>query len=119
RLAMSELERVSGLDRWTLARQFRAMFGTSPTRFRTCRQLDQVRCLIRNGASLAQAAADAGFADQSHMSRHFKNAYGLTPAAWVLLMADAFDRGFGSRARDAVKYANRDSGPHFGRLRSQ
>src|SRR5262249_33771316 len=29
RYAMSELERASGLDRWTLARQFRAMFGTN------------------------------------------------------------------------------------------
>jgi AraC-like DNA-binding protein len=87
RYAMSELERASGLDRWTLARQFRAMFGTSPTRFRTFRQLDQVRRLIGSGLSLAQASADAGFADQSHMSRHFKKAYGLTPAAWVSLTA--------------------------------
>ena len=87
RHALSELERVAGLDRWTLARQFRAMFGTSPTRFRTFRQLDQVRRLIAGGVPLAQASADAGFADQSHMSRHFKTAYGLTPAAWVSLTA--------------------------------
>jgi AraC-like DNA-binding protein len=87
RHAMSELERVADLDRWTLARQFRAMFGTSPTRFRTFRQLDQARRLMRRGLPLAQASVDAGFADQSHMSRHFKNAYGLTPAAWVSLTA--------------------------------
>jgi AraC-like DNA-binding protein len=85
--AMSEFERISGLDRWTLARQFRTMFGTSPTRFRTFRQLDHARRLIRDGSPLAQAAAEAGFADQSHMSRHFKKAYGWTPAAWVSLMA--------------------------------
>src|SRR5207248_586321 len=30
----AELERATGLDRWTLARQFRAAFGTSPTRYR-------------------------------------------------------------------------------------
>jgi AraC-like DNA-binding protein len=80
---MDELERISGLDRWTLARQFRAAFGTSPSRFRTLRQLDCVRRSLRNGAALAQAAAEAGFADQSHMSRRFKSAYGLTPAAWA------------------------------------
>jgi AraC-like DNA-binding protein len=82
RHAMRELERVSGLDRWALARQFRIMFGTNPTRFRTFRQLDVVRRGIRTGSSLAQASADAGFADQSHMTRHFKAAYGLTPAVW-------------------------------------
>src|SRR5882724_11693186 len=76
------MERVADLDRWSLARQFRAAFGTSPSRFRTMRQLDLVRRLVKSGNSLADAALDAGFADQSHMSRQFKRAYGLTPARW-------------------------------------
>jgi len=80
---IAELERVAGLDRWSLARQFRAAFGTSPSRFRTMRQLDQVRRLIKSGSGLAEAALDAGFADQSHMSRQFKRSYGLTPARWT------------------------------------
>jgi AraC-like DNA-binding protein len=79
----AELERVSGLDRWTLARQFRAAFGTSPSRFRTMRQLDRARLLMRRGLPLACVALDAGFSDQSHMSRVFKRAYGLTPARWI------------------------------------
>jgi AraC-like DNA-binding protein len=82
-LSASELERVAGLDRWNLARQFRAAFGTSPSRFRTMRQLDEVRRLLTRGSSCAEAALDAGFSDQSHMSRMFKRAYGLTPAAWA------------------------------------
>ena len=83
---IDELERAAGLDRWSLARQFRAAFGTSPSRFRTLRQLDQVRRQIMAGASLADAALAAGFADQSHMSRQFKQAYGLTPARWLALL---------------------------------
>lgn len=80
---IDELERVADLDRWSLARQFRAAFGTSPSRFRTMRQLDQVRRQVASGTSLAAAALEAGFADQSHMSRQFKRAYGLTPARWA------------------------------------
>lgn len=82
-LSLDELESVAGLDRWALARQFRAAFGTSPSGFRTMRQLDRARGSIRYGLSLAEAAADAGFADQSHMSRLFKRTYGLTPARWA------------------------------------
>ena len=80
---LAELEQLSGLDRWTLARQFRAAFGTSPSRFRTLRQLDQVRAGLLRGQPLADAAVAAGFADQSHMGRQFKRAYGLTPGRWL------------------------------------
>lgn len=85
--AMNEFEKLSGLDRWTLARQFRSAFGTSPSRFRIQRQLDQVRRLVKRGSGLAEAALDAGFSDQSHMSRQFKLAYGLTPARWAATLA--------------------------------
>ncbi len=80
---MERLEEVTGLDRWTLSRQFRAAFGTSPHRFRTLRRLDLARRLMATGAPLADAAAAAGFADQSHLTRQFKRAYGLTPARWL------------------------------------
>jgi AraC-like DNA-binding protein len=85
--ALAELECVTNLDRWTLARQFRAAFGTSPVRFRTMRRLDQVRRLLSGGVGAAEAAIVAGFADQSHMSRHFKRAYGVTPMRWVAMSA--------------------------------
>ncbi|HEY4375431.1 MAG TPA: AraC family transcriptional regulator [Burkholderiales bacterium] len=87
RIAMAALERDCGLDRWTLARQFRAAYGVSPSRFRTLRQLAGVRAALVRGTPLTQAALDAGFADQSHMSRQFKCAYGMTPARWVAALA--------------------------------
>jgi len=79
----STLEQIAGIDRFTIARHFRRAFGTSPDRYRTLRRLGLVRKAIEGGEPLARAAADAGFADQSHMTRQFKRAYGLTPAAWV------------------------------------
>ena len=83
---MALMERIAGLDRWTLARQFRRAYGTSPSRFRMLRQLDLARERIRRGSGLADAAAAAGFADQSHMTRQFKRSYGLTPARWAALL---------------------------------
>jgi AraC-like DNA-binding protein len=79
------LEQVTGADRFTLARQFRRAFGTSPDRYRTLRRLELARAAIEDGVPLAQAAARAGFADQSHMTRQFKRTYGQTPARWAAL----------------------------------
>ncbi len=77
------LERVGGSDRWTIARHFRAAFGTSPDRYRTMRRLAVARRAIAAGTPLAEAAAAAGFADQSHMTRQFTRAYGMTPGRWA------------------------------------
>jgi AraC-like DNA-binding protein len=81
------LERIAGLDRYTLARHFRRAYGTSPDRYRTMRRLAATRSAIAAGVPLARAALDAGFADQSHMTRQFVRAYGLTPGRWAR-MAD-------------------------------
>jgi AraC-like DNA-binding protein len=101
RHSMAELERLAGLDRWSLARQFRAAFGTSPSRFRTMRQLDMVRGMIRSGSRLADAALAAGFADQSHMSRQFKRAYGMTPARWIAALSPQAEKRIASSLRSS------------------
>jgi AraC-like DNA-binding protein len=83
----SILEGIAGTDRFTIARHFRRAFGTSPDRYRVLRRLALGRAAIESGQPLAQAAAEAGFADQSHMTRQFRRTYGLTPARWMALTA--------------------------------
>lgn len=78
----SDLEEIADLDRYALSRHFRRAFGTSPHRFQVLRRLDRVRQAIRDGEDLASAAVASGFADQSHMTRHFKQTYGMTPGYW-------------------------------------
>lgn len=80
-----ELEDVAGLDRYTMARQFRRQFGTSPHRYLLMRRLGSARERISLGEPLADIAADTGFADQAHFSRHFKKTYGMTPGRWAQL----------------------------------
>ena len=76
------LEHISGLDRYTMTRHFKAAYGTTPDRYRLHRQLERARNAIRLGHPLAAVAVEAGFADQSHLTRHFKRTYGLTPGRW-------------------------------------
>ena len=84
-LSAAMLEEETGLDRFTLARSFRDRFGTFPHRYLVDRRLERVRTEIAHGTSLADAAYAAGFADQSHMTRHFKARFGLTPGRYAAL----------------------------------
>ena len=81
--SLEELERATGHCRWQLSRDFRAMFGTSPYRYLTLRRLDLARRMMRVGGAIADVAQDCGLSDQSHFGRMFKQAYGLTPKAWL------------------------------------
>lgn len=91
-VTLDELEAATGRDRWSLSHDFRTFYGTSPYRYLTMRRLDVVRRMLLTGASLAHAAAAAGFADQSHMTRHFAKTFGLTPGRW-LRMSGGVARG--------------------------
>lgn len=84
-ISSSDLERVSGLDRFALARHFRSLYGTTPHRFLVMRRLERARRGLIAGDPLAAVAADAGFADQAHFTRHFRSAYGITPGRWARL----------------------------------
>ena len=82
-VTLDELAQHSGRDRWSLSRDFRLLFGTSPYRYLTMRRLDMVRALLTQGQTLVSAALIAGFTDQSHMTRQFSKTYGLSPARWM------------------------------------
>lgn len=83
-----ELERISGLDRFTLFRHFRGLLGTSPHRYLIMRRLQKCKEMMRAGASLAETAFACGFADQAHFTRHFKNAFGMPPGRWLSLTSN-------------------------------
>lgn len=77
------LEAITGLSRYELARQFRHVLGTSPHRYLVMRRLDRAKRSLAAGDGLADAAVEAGFADPAHFTRHFRDAFGMTPGRWL------------------------------------
>jgi len=85
-LRIADLAAVAGVDPAHLAREFHAHYGmTAGTYLREVRVQRAADALVRSSAPLARIALDAGFADQSHFTRVFRTAYGVTPHRWRAL----------------------------------
>jgi AraC-like DNA-binding protein len=65
-----------------LVRVFRREYGLPPHRYVVGRRLDRARRLLLDGLPIAEVAAEAGFHDQSHLTRHFRALLGTTPGAF-------------------------------------
>ncbi len=78
KLSLDNIAAVAGLSRFHFLRVFKNATGMSPYAYLLHRRLQLAKESIKKKKSLANAAMDAGFADQSHLSRRFKAAYGIT-----------------------------------------
>ncbi len=79
-LGLDDLARACGVDRFRLSRAFKAAFGLAPHAYLIQLRLAKARRLLAAGHAPALVAMTLGFADQSHLGRWFRRAYGLTPA---------------------------------------
>lgn len=82
-VTLTELAALEGLSRFQLVRSFARETGLTPHAYIVQRRIDIARRLIGSGHTLAGAAASAGFADQSHMTRKFVGRYGVSPGAYA------------------------------------
>jgi AraC-like DNA-binding protein len=80
--SLAELASLAGLGRFQLLRRFRRAYGTTPHAWLLQLRAERARHLIAAGRPIADAAATAGFADQSHLTRVFVQRFGFTPGAW-------------------------------------
>ncbi len=79
RLDMAAMAARLQVSREHLQRLFRKEVGLTPGEYARCARLHAARHLLRDGASLAEAAAASGFADQAHFARWFRRIFGVTP----------------------------------------
>jgi AraC family chemosensory pili system transcriptional regulator ChpD len=82
RVDISRLASTVDLDMRYLISLFRLATGTTPHQFQIAMRVELARDLLEQHLPLCEVAARAGFADQSHLNRHFRRRYGLTPGAF-------------------------------------
>ena len=86
-VTIADLAEMAGRTESHFIRAFHREFGLPPHAYHLRRRLAAASELLVSGVPVSTVAYECGFADQSHLSRKFKEVYGLTPAAWATALA--------------------------------
>lgn len=88
-LDLSTLAAQTGLSRFQALRAFKRHYGLPPHAYQLRVRVGLAQRSLREGRQPARVAAECGFVDQSHMTRHFKRLVGVTPAQYQRLGTSA------------------------------
>lgn len=78
-VTLADLSRISGLNKYTLLRNFTMQRGITPYQYLSTVRVNQAKKLPEAGISPIEAALQCGFTDQSHFTRFFRTFIGITP----------------------------------------
>ncbi|WP_327437942.1 AraC family transcriptional regulator [Pseudomonas donghuensis] len=78
-LRLEAISRAAGLSTSYLIRAFKQQFGLTPHGYLLDQRVQYARAQLRRGRLIAEVALEAGFADQAHLQRAFKQHLAATP----------------------------------------
>lgn len=81
-VSLAELAALAGVSRFQLLRGFAREIGVTPHAYLIQRRVRVAQRWLAEGHSPAEAAMEAGFSDQSHMTRAFVRQFGITPGRY-------------------------------------
>lgn len=81
-IQLEQLAVLSGMNPFRLVRSFTQTLGLPPHAYLVQVRLRRAADLLRQGVAPARAAVEVGFSDQSHLNRHFRRAFGITPGVY-------------------------------------
>lgn len=81
-LEVRAIAALAGVHPVHLARRYQRHFGCSPGAAIRRRRADAAAALLAAGTDPAETAQAAGYADQSHLTRAFAEAFAVTPARY-------------------------------------
>ncbi|CAK9889546.1 MULTISPECIES: AraC family transcriptional regulator [Pseudomonas] len=78
-LRLAAISQAAGLSTSYLIRAFKQQFGLTPHGYLLDQRVQYARAQLRRGRLIAEVALEAGFADQAHLQRAFKQHLAATP----------------------------------------
>ena len=82
-IGLQDMATVAGLGQYHFSTMFKQSMGISPYRYVIDRRIDRVKRQLRQkDAAIIDIALACGFADQSHLTKHFRKFVGMTPRAF-------------------------------------
>ena len=82
-ISLEELSTQVGLSPFHFSRVFTKHMGLPPHAYRKQLRIYKAKQLLLKRMPISQVAAETGFADQSHLTRHFKQIVGVTPGQFI------------------------------------
>ncbi|WP_038159629.1 AraC family transcriptional regulator [Trabulsiella guamensis] len=86
-ITLAALADACGMSRFQLIRGFSRETGTTPHAWLLQSRVRLAKRLLQQGARPIDAALQAGFADQSHLTRAFRRQFGVTPGQYILSLS--------------------------------
>ncbi len=83
RIRVCDLAKLCRLSTNYFCQAFRNTFNQSPHSYLIRRRLERVQQILRTtDRSLSDVALECGFSDQPHLTRLFRQNFGVTPGEW-------------------------------------
>ena len=83
-ITLKDLSKVNAQTPSQMIRAFRKELAITPHAWLIRLRVERGTELLKRGESIASVAAEVGFVDQTHFTRHFKRVHGETPARFLL-----------------------------------
>lgn len=82
KLSLDKIAQQAGISKFHLIKEFKRCYQLTPHQYQIQQRLNHARAQLKRGISAVDVALNCGFHDQSHFSKAFVSAMGISPSAY-------------------------------------
>lgn len=90
-ISLEELEALSGMNRFSIIRQFKKQYQTTPSAYHLQNRVAEAKRQLADGVPLLDVCTRFHFYDQAHFIREFRKMYGITPGTYLRQVKQIMD----------------------------